>query len=255
MTRNYLDFSKKVVLVTGSTRNIGKAIAELFAEHGATVIINSRHPEDVERTVTEFRNHGWQTEGIAADVGDEAAVGAMVAGIIKRCGRIDVAVNNAASRPFNSSDLPIDEETLHETLKTNVVGTFNVSRAVGEAMKKQKNGSIINISSSAAIDGSDIAGLDYIMSKGAILSLTRGLAKELGSFGVRVNAVIPRYMLTERGRGLDDEGLKGAIRDNVLKRLGLPKEVASVCLFLASDMASFVTGEFIALGGTHKMYL
>ncbi|MFY9462058.1 MAG: SDR family oxidoreductase [Candidatus Sungiibacteriota bacterium] len=253
--RNYLDFSEKVVLVTGSTRNIGKAIAELFAEHGATVIINSRHSEDVERTVAEFRNHGYRADGIAADVGDETAVRAMVAEIVKRCGRIDTAVNNAASRPFDSKSFLADEETLHETLKTNVVGTFNVSRRVAEVMKEQKSGSIISISSSAAIDGSDITGLDYIMSKGAILSLTRGLAKELGSFGVRVNAVIPRYMLTERDWRLDDEMLKGAAENTLLKRLGSPKEVASVCLFLASDMASFVTGEFIALGGTHKFYI
>lgn len=251
--RNYLDFSKKVVLVTGSTRNIGKAIAELFAEHGATVIINSRHDEDVERTAAEFRSRGYRAEGIAADVGDKAAVGTMVAEIIKRWGRIDATVNNAALRPFDLRGLPTDEKTFQETLKTNVIGTFNVSRRVAEVMKEQKSGSIINISSAAAVDGSDIAGLDYIASKGAILSLTRGLAKELGPFEVRVNAVIPRYMLTERVKSLSDEMLEGAANDTLLKRLGSPEEVASVCLFLASDMASFITGEFIALGGTLKI--
>ena len=250
--RNFLDFSNKTVLVTGSTRNIGKAIAELFAKHGATVIINSRNEEDVELVVSDFRAHGFCAEGIAADVGNEEEVRAMIGRIMKTLGRLDVGINNAALRPFDADGAVVDARSLRETLETNVIGTFNVARIAAGVMKEQKHGSIVNISSSAAIDGSEVAGLDYITSKGAILSLTRGLARQFGSAGIRVNAVIPCFTRTERRRGVDEGILKAVTRDSFLKRLASPVEVASVCLFLASDLASYVTGEVIALGGFLK---
>ena len=249
--RDFLDFSDKVVLVTGSTRNIGKAIAELFAEHGATVIINSRNGGDVKRVVDDIRARGYRAEGVAADVGNEGEVLALIEQTMKTAGHLDVVVNNAASRPFETVGAAVNEASLRDALKINVAGAFNVARIAAETMKEQKGGSIINISSTAAVDGSDIAGLDYSVSKGATLALTRGLARQFGGSGIRVNAVIPRFVQTERKRNVD-ELLEVATRSSFLKRLSLPREVASVCLFLASDMASYVTGEVIALGGFLK---
>ncbi|KKW39496.1 MAG: 3-oxoacyl-(Acyl-carrier-protein) reductase [Parcubacteria group bacterium GW2011_GWA1_54_9] len=249
--RDYLDFSDKVVLVTGSTRNIGRAIAELFAEHGATVVINSRNEGDVKRVVDDIRARGYRAEGIAADVGNEGEVLTMIGQIMKTAGHLDVVVNNAASRPFETVGAAVNEASLRNALKINVAGAFNVARIAAETMKEQKGGSIINISSTAAVDGSDIAGLDYSVSKGAALALTRGLARQFGGSGIRVNAVIPRFVQTERKRNVD-ELLEVATRSSFLKRCSLPREVASVCLFLASDMASYVTGEVIALGGFLK---
>ena len=249
--RDYLDFSDKVVLVTGSTRNIGRAIAELFAEHGATVVINSRNEGDVKRVVDDIRARGYRAEGIAADVGNEGEVLTMIGQIMKTAGHLDVVVNNAASRPFETVGAAVNEASLRNALKINVAGAFNVARIAAETMKEQKGGSIINISSTAAVDGSDIAGLDYSVSKGAALALTRGLARQFGDSGIRVNAVIPRFVQTERKRNVD-ELLEVATRSSFLKRCSLPREVASVCLFLASDMASYVTGEVIALGGFLK---
>ena len=249
--RDFLDFSDKVVLVTGSTRNIGKAIAELFAEHGATVIINSRNGGDVKRVVDDIRARGYRAEGVAADVGNEGEVLALIEQTIKTAGHLDIVINNAASRPFENIGAAVNETSLRDALKINVAGAFNVARIAAETMKEQKGGSIINISSTAAVDGSDIAGLDYGVSKGATLALTRGLARQFGDSGIRVNAVIPRFVQTERKRNVD-ELLDAAVRSSFLKRLASPREVASVCLFLASDMASYVTGEVIALGGFLK---
>lgn len=249
--RDLLDFSGRVVLVTGSTRNIGKATAELFAEHGATVVVNSRNEGDVGRVADDLRARGHRAEGIAADVGDEGEVRTMIERIVKTAGRLDAVVNNAAARPFDVQGVAVDAASLQETLKTNVLGAFNVSRVAAEVMKKQGGGSIVNISSPASLEGSDVAGLDYIVSKGAILSLTRGLARQLGAFGIRVNAVIPRFVQQE-GKRNANELLEAAARHSFLGRFASPRELAFVCLFLASDMASYVTGEVIALGGFLK---
>lgn len=251
--RDYLDFSNKVVLVTGSTRNIGKATAELFAERGATVIINSRHQEDIDRAVEEMRLKGYRVLGVRADVGIAEEVLAMMEKINAAFGRLDVAVNNAADRPFDHLTEDDDEKSLEGAWRTNVAGALNVSRAAAKMMiKNKRGGSLVNISSAAAIRGSSVAGLDYIATKGALLSLTRGLASKFRRFGIRVNAVVPSMISTDRRENVAQEILEQAARMSFAGRIGSPEEVASVCLFLGSDMASYVNGEIIVLGGVLK---
>lgn len=253
---DYLDFSNKVVLVTGSTRNIGRSIAEMFASHGASVIINSRHPEDVERTANEFTSHGFKAIGVSADVGDPDGVGLMFDEIRKNLGRLDVLVNNAAIRPFENPGQPVDRDSFEDVMRTNVMGAFNVTRSAIALMLERNGGSVVNILSTSAVHGSSIAGLDYAVSKGALYSLTRALAFQLREEAakgrpVRVNGVMLPPIRTE-GSAKSESDFEAAAKISFLRRSGLPEEVASVCLFLASDLASYVTGEVIALGGVLK---
>lgn len=256
--RDFLNFSKKIVLVTGSTRNIGKAIAGLFAEHGATVIINGRHQEDIERTTQEFTLRGNAVYGMNADVSNPEDVSRMFQEIEERFGRLDVLVNNAAARPFKDVRRAADSGSLEEALRTNAIGAFNASQHAVALMVKKGSGSIINILSTAAVSGSPIADLDYVVSKGALYALTRGMASQLQGpaqegKAIRINAILTSPIWTGICRVKDAKYHEHAAQSSLLKRVGLPEEVAAVCLFLASDLASYVTGETIALGGYLKV--
>ena len=246
---HFLDFSQKVVLVTGSTQGIGKATAELFAEHGATVIINCRHQEHVDSVAGELKGKGYKAIGLAADVGEEKEVRAMINTIDQRFGRLDVLVNNAAETRENLKLESIDETMWDRILKIDLGGAINITRAALALMKKQDGASIINLSSSVAFYGGR-TGLHYICSKGALLSFTKGLAWELRQTGIRVNALMPPLIKTEVLRTDLAENSYDSVRQvSSLGRLGSPRDIAPVCLFLASDMANYVTGEIISLGG------
>lgn len=249
--KNYLDFSGKVVLVTGSTRGIGYATAKLFAEHGATTIINSRTAVDVERITEEFRNSGYFAEGITADMSSWKEALNIAEKVYDLFGRFDVVVNNAASRASGTAESLTGDDWLR-ILKANVIGPFFVSKAAYKIMKKQSSGSIINIASSAVVNPPPHVGLHYVASKGALFSLTRAFAKEAGEFGIRVNTVMPAFIRTGQrvAEGIEiDPYTERSLRNSFLKRLGEPEEIASVCLFLASDLASYITGEAISAGG------
>lgn len=252
--RDYLNFSGKAVLITGSTRNIGKAIAELFAKHGATVVINGRNGGEVRSVTEELKSKGFGVLGITADVGKQSEVDAMTKEILDKLGRLDVIVNNAGVLESGSVET-LEEGAWERTFRTNVFGIFHTTKAALPLLKRQ-GGSIINISSVSAVFGSGHAfrgknyvGAPYIASKGAIFSLTRALASELTEFGIRVNVVTPALVATGK---MPDEIRKARIEASLFKRVGTTEEVAKVCLFLASDLASYVSGEVIALGGYVK---
>ena len=261
--QNFLDFSGKVALVTGSTKGIGMATAKLFAEHGADVIINSRHRDDVDRVAKELRSAGHKAFGIRADVGEWEEVKEMMETIDRHFGRLDVIVNNAALRHVPSllkqaEDIrALDDSAWNEMLRVNILGMVHTCKAGVELMKRGGGGSIINISSGAAVNPPPYAALSYKTSKGAILSFTRSLAAELAKDGIRVNAVMPILIKTEtesRGQQFDPALFRALVDASLFGRVGTPDEVASVCLFLASTMASFISGEAIALGGGLKFY-
>lgn len=261
--QNFLDFSDKVVLVTGSTKGIGRATAQLFAEHGANVVINSRHQDDVDRVAKELKSKGHKAFGIRADVGEWEEVKEMMDIIDRNFGRLDVIVNNAALRHVpnllkQAEDIrSLDDSDWNEMLRVNILGMVHTCKAGVELMKRGGGGSIINISSGAAVNPPPYAALNYKTSKGAILSFTRSLAMELAKDGIRVNAVMPILIETEtksHGQQFDPVLFRALVAASLLGRMGTPDEVASVCLFLASDMASFVSGETIALGGGLKFY-
>ncbi|OGZ07205.1 MAG: hypothetical protein A3D65_00750 [Candidatus Lloydbacteria bacterium RIFCSPHIGHO2_02_FULL_50_13] len=246
-----LELSGKVVLVTGSTKHIGRATALLFAEHGATVIVNSRNVVDIERTVNEFRVKGHVAEGICADVSKEKDVDELMAKISKQFGRLDVVVNNAANIPWNNPIETCPSDQWDEVFHTNLYGTFYVCRSALPMMKQKESGAIINISSGTAF-GKDpfVSSLPYASSKGALISFTKGLAREVCQHGVRVNAVVfSTAEPDDRTKYPSQRIYQKAIETSPLRRLTRAEEIASIILFLASDMSSAVTGEVIALGG------
>lgn len=247
---NILDFNGKIVFVSGSTRGIGRAIAETFAARGAHVILNSRTEEHLERALAEMRAKGYHADGFAGDVGNFDDTARIVSQVGEKFGDIDTVVNNAGvvSRGLVEEVRDGDWDTV---LRTNLKGAFNVCKAAVPSMKKQRYGNIINIASQAVVFGSLSGGTPYAASKGGIVSFTRALANEVGEFNVRVNAVLPGLIETDMTKAAIANPILGweIIKETALRRVGQPHEVAAACLFLASDLASFVTGEILTVNG------
>ncbi|MBI2108960.1 MAG: SDR family oxidoreductase [Parcubacteria group bacterium] len=246
--KQYLNFTERVVLVTGSTRGIGYVIAEAFAEQGAKIIINGRVKNTVQKVVDIFEGKGYAVIGISADIGDAGAVEEIVSQIKNRFGHLDILINNAALRQWNSLE-NISDEIWEDALRTNFFGVFHLIKKMTPLLKQRLNPSIINISSIAALRPLfSQTGIHYIVSKGALLSLTLGLAKELGEDGIRINAVIPGFVNKENDENFSKK--YSSIADQTfLKKLPTSVDIANACLFLASDLATAVSGESIIVGG------
>jgi len=247
---NYLDFSKKVVLVTGSSRGIGYATAELFAKHGAQVIINSANKEGLEHAASELGKSGYAISSRHADVSHPQEAHNMIVSIMDSFGKIDVLINNAGIIKRN---IPIEEhsdEDWKTIMETNLGGVFYVSRTVIPFMQQKRSGVIVNISSQTAIFGSKCA-IAYPASKGGVISFTRALAQDVGASNIRVNTVAPGLIKTDMTKWTENNDVEyeKINLSTPLRRVGSPFEVASVCLFLASDMASYVTGQVITVNG------
>lgn len=236
----------RVALVTGSTRGIGRGIAEAFAAEGALLIAHGRSPEGVERAVAELRARGAQVVGIAADTGVPNQAVDLVERAAQAFGRLDILVNNAGiwqRRPV----LEITLEEWDHLLAVNLTGAFLCAQAAARIMVRQgTGGAIVNISSDAAWTGGMNPCAHYCVTKAGVSSFTRSLAKELAEYGIRVNAIAPGLIASDMGAGAT------ALLDNVhipLKRLGTPADVASVAVFLASDESSYMTGTQTNLTG------
>jgi 3-oxoacyl-[acyl-carrier protein] reductase len=244
---NYLDFSRKVVLVTGSSRGIGNTIARTFSARGAHVVLNGRDLNTVKAAEKEMRADGLDSIlSVSADVGNRREVESMFEKINSEFGSVDILINNAALRPYKYFESISDEEW-SGVLNTNLTGAFIVSQVAVEEMKNKKHSSIINISSIVANTSPEYySGVHYASSKGGLISFTRALAKELGYIPIRVNAIVPGVIDTQEDR---KEAYEFAAETSFLKRTGSKEEVAQVCLFLASDMAASITGEIVTLGG------
>ncbi len=247
-----MNFSNKVVLVTGSSRGIGRSIAVRFAKEGANVIINYRNNTGEAEVITEIiSNYGNDCISIKADVSKENDVKEMVNKIIEKYGRIDILVNNAGiaiDRDF--ADRKIKD--WHDTLDTNLIGVFLVSKYVGKYMREQKYGKIVNISSTNGLDTTYTYSVDYDASKAALINLTKNLAIEFSPY-VNVNAVAPGWVDTEMNAELSKEYLREEKEKILLKRFAEPEEIADVVLFLASDKARYIDGETIRVDGGIKL--
>ncbi len=247
-----MNFSNKVVLVTGSSRGIGRSIAVRFAKEGANVIINYRNNTGEAEVITEIiSNYGNDCISIKADVSKENDVKEMVNKIIEKYGRIDILVNNAGiaiDRDF--ADRKIKD--WHDTLDTNLIGVFLVSKYVGKYMRGQKYGKIVNISSTNGLDTTYTYSVDYDASKAALINLTKNLAIEFSPY-VNVNAVAPGWVDTEMNAELSKEYLREEKEKILLKRFAEPEEIADVVLFLASDKARYIDGETIRVDGGIKL--
>lgn len=243
----------KVALVTGSTRGIGKAAAELFAAQGAHIIVNGRSKKDVERTRNEFLSRNYSVLGLGADVRDSRAVAKMVAYGVKHFGRIDILVNNAGIIVRGRTIERVSDANWNNVLDVNLKGVFNVCRAVVPLMKKRGGGAIVNISSQSAAFGSSGAAsaISYPASKGGVISFTRSLAAEVGPSHIRVNAVMPGLTRTDMTAWLNEDKARyrKIINEIPLRCVGTPADIAAACLFLASDMAQFITGEILVVNG------
>ena len=239
---------KKVVLVTGASRGIGKAIAIAFAKEGYYVIIHYKGSKDKAlETLSEI--HSLNQEGVLmqASLEDETSVNKALLEITKTVDTIDVLVNNAAIK----KDAPIIDMSLkmfEEIMKVNVTGAWLMTKAVLPYMIKQKSGSIINISSSVGQYGRENQ-TNYAGSKGAINAITKSLAKELGVYQIRVNAIAPGLIETDMTRNID-QNIKTSYQNQIpLKHLGSPVDIANAAVFLASTKARFINGQIIPVNG------
>ncbi len=247
--------SGRTALITGASRNIGRAIALAFAAEGADVVVNTRaNREELEAVAAECRKAGVRALPVLADIADAAAVEAMVAQARAELGPIDVLVCNAAIRPHTS----VTETTLeqwHRVFAVNVHSAFYLARAVVPDMKARRRGSIIAIGGQSSLTGRPNTAA-VTAAKTGLLGFVRALAAELGPFGVRANMVIPGSMDTERRYAEwypefreAPPGAPEQLKQIPLGRLGRPEEIADACVFLASDASAYVTGDTIRVMG------
>lgn len=246
-------FEGRVAIVTGARRGIGKAIAGAFAREGANVVINDICPEDeLRRVAMELSSPRSQVIPIQADVSSHDQVVEMVQHVERTFQRLDILVNNAGI--IRRGDIEtVTEKDWDEVMAVNLKGTFNCCRAVVGIMKRQGYGKIINVSSVAGKTGDITSAPGYGPSKAGMDALTKTLARQLARYGINVNGVAPHAIETEMSAQWPPEKRQAIIEAIPLKRLGRPEDVAEAVLFLASDKASFITGEIIDLNGGFLM--
>ena len=242
----------KVALVTGASRGIGKAIACKLAREGAKVIINyNGSKEKAEAVKSEIEAAGGQAEVYQCDVSDYTACETFIQTVIKEEGSLDILVNNAGITK-DGLLMKMSEEDFDKVLDTNLKGAFNTIRFASRQMLKQKSGRIINMSSVVGVIG-NAGQANYAASKAGVIGLTKAAARELASRGVTVNAVAPGFIETPMTDVLDEK-VKEAIKGQIaLGRYGKPEEVASTISFLASEDASYISGQVIVIDGCLSM--
>lgn len=246
------DLTGKVAIVTGSSRGIGRAIAEAYAAAGAKVVISSRKQSACDMVAAAINEkHGEERAvAIAASISDKAALETLVAATRRRLGQIDLLVCNAASNPYHGPMGGISDEQFRKIFDNNVLANHWLISMVAPEMAQRRDGAIIIISSIGGLTGSDVIGA-YNITKAADLQLVRNLAVEFGPHNVRVNAITPGVTRTDFARALwEDPQAEAALRRATpLGRIGEPDEIAGVAVFLASRGAAYVTGQSIVVDG------
>ncbi len=239
----------KVAIITGGTRGIGLAVVKKFLDNGAVVVLCGSREETVNKALAEIKSERpeAQAEGAWPDLTSLAEVQKMASDVYEKYGKIDILVNNAGISARDSI-YQYTEEEFDKIMNLNIKAVFNCTRAVVGYMKEQKGGSVINTSSVVSIYGQP-AGCGYPASKFAVNGLTKSLARELGADNIRVNAVAPGVTRTDMVAALPKEMVDRLAAGIPLGRVGEPEEVADAFLFLASNMASYITGEILSVDG------
>lgn len=245
-----IDFSGRVAIVTGAARGLGRAAAERLHELGAAVAVNTR---DRERAGALARSIGERALAVPGDIAADGVPEEIVRLTLDRFGRVDIVVNNAAlARSTRFPDLTVEE--WRAALEVNMTAPFLLTKAVLPAMKAQRYGRIVNISSSAGRTVSTLGGAHYTASKAGLLGLTRASAKELGPFGITVNAICPGMIDTELTReNASPELLERLVAGYPVPRLGTAREVADLICFAASEQAGYITGASFDINGGDLM--
>jgi len=248
---NYINLTGKVALVTGASSGIGHATAKVLAECGASISVNyHRNETGAEDARAQIVAAGGRAIAVRADVTRAVDVLTLVESTVKELGPIDILVNNAGSLVERLKVLEMTEEQWDEVIDLNLKSAFLCSKAVAGGMMERKTGAIVNVSSIAGRTGGALGSAHYSSAKGGLIAFTKGLAKELGPHGVRVNAVSPGVIDTPFHQQFSTpEVMKAYVSMIPLGRIGTPAEVGKVIAFLASDAASFLAGETIEING------
>ncbi|HEY1455617.1 MAG TPA: glucose 1-dehydrogenase [Candidatus Dormibacteraeota bacterium] len=244
------DLTGKVALVTGGSRGIGSAIAAALAEQGAQVVISSRKQADLDQEAERINaQHGEKAVAIAAHAGRPEDLDRLVKGVMERFSRIDILVNNAATNPYMGPVLGADIAAWDKTFEVNLRGVFILTKLVYETYMEAHGGAVVNVASIGGLRPGIGLGV-YNITKAGVIMLTRQLAREIGG-KARVNAVAPGLIKTRFAEALwaNEAILDRVLSSNPMGRIGLPEEVASAVVFLASDAASYVNGEVIVIDG------
>lgn len=242
----------KVAVVTGGTRGIGFATAKKFLENGAKVILLGSRKESVDKAINKLKtiNEDYEVDGAWPCLSSLSSIEETFREIVKKHGKIDILVNNAG---MSAMDKIYDykEEDFKKIMDLNVNAVFNCSRAVVSYMKENGGGVILNTSSMVSIYGQP-SGCGYPASKFAVNGLTKSLARELGNDNIRVNAVAPGVVLTDMMKDVPESVIEPIIKGIPLGRIGTPEDIANAFLFLASDMASYITGVILSVDGAAR---
>jgi 3-oxoacyl-[acyl-carrier protein] reductase len=238
----------RVAIVTGGARGIGRAIATSFLKEGAKVAIIDSDKERLETVKKEMGNESKEVMVIPCDITKSSGVNGMVNQVHKKFGRIDILVNNAGIIRRGTIET-VTEEDWDRVIEVNLKGTFNCCKAVAGIMKERGYGKIVNVSSIAGKMGDITSAPGYGPSKAGVDALTKTLARQLAQYGINVNAVSPHAIETEMSAQWSEERRKEIIASIPLGRLGKPEDVANAVLFLASEEASFITGEILDVNG------
>ena len=238
----------KVALVTGASRGIGREIALTLAEYGADVIVNYNGSEEKAAQVkAEIEKLGRRAKMVQCSVADYEASGKMISDMLAVFGHIDILVNNAGITKDNLM-IKMSEDDFDAVIDTNLKGTFNTIKHMYRAFLKQRAGRIINLSSVSGVLG-NAGQANYAASKAGVIGLTKSMAKELASRNITVNAVAPGYIDTDMTQAMGDGAKEAIIAQIPLKRAGQTKDIAEMVAFLASDKASYITGQIISVDG------
>ena len=248
------DLTGKVALITGASKGIGKAIAIAIGQSGGRVVISSRKQEDLNRVADEMRSEGIEVHPIAGNVGDAARMKDLVKETISKYDGIDILVNNAAVNPIFGPVLNTNNEAFDKIMQVNLKGPFELAKLVHGSMVSRGGGSIINISSIGGLSPEAMLGI-YSVSKAAIISLTKVMAKEWGPDGIRTNVICPGLIKTKFSEALwsNEKILHSVMRQQPLAMLAEPDDIAGLALLLASDAGVFCNGGVYTADGGYTI--